>query len=75
MRAGVSASGLSATNSPFRCKILAVVMALEKKMFLEIATKRDLQQLKREFEREFTVRMCLILAGATALLFGLVKVV
>lgn len=54
---------------------MAVVMALEKKMFLEIATKRDLQQLKREFEREFTVRMCLILAGATALLFGLVKVV
>ena len=42
-------------------------------MLSELATKRDLRQLKTEFEREFTVRMGLILASAVVLLFGLLK--
>jgi hypothetical protein len=48
--------------------------APEKKMLSQAATKLDLRQLKTDFIREFTARMCLILAGAVALLFGLLKV-
>jgi hypothetical protein len=47
---------------------------MEQEMFSQVATKRDLQKLKSEFKREFIVRMCLMLAGATVLLFGLLKV-
>lgn len=42
-------------------------------MLSQAATKLDLQQIKTEFMREFTARMCLILAGAIGLLFGLLK--
>ena len=43
-------------------------------MLSQAATKSDLGQLKTAFTREFTARMGLILAGAVALLFGLLKV-
>jgi len=59
---------------PFGASLQPSRTALENKMFSDVATKQDLQQLKREFECEFAARMCLILAGAVALLFGLLKI-
>lgn len=64
----------AATSSRFACKIAWVVQLLEKKVFSKGATKRDGHRLKTEFAREFTIRMGLILGGAVALLFGLLKV-
>lgn len=43
-------------------------------MLSQAATKLDLRHFKTEFTREFTARVCLILAAAVALLFGLLNV-
>jgi hypothetical protein len=42
-------------------------------VFSQLATKRDLQQLKSELKHELTVRLGILIAAAITLLFGMLK--
>lgn len=62
---------VGANVSPDKAK--AVVQALEKEMFLQLATKQDLQQLKAELKHDLTLRLGAMMVASIGILFGLLK--
>ncbi len=62
---------VSASVPPDKAK--AVVQAMEKEMFSELATKQDLQNLKQELTLLLTLRMGGMLAAGFTIMMALLK--